>query len=215
MNDGDTFTIEQAPGHEFRVTIVADDIGEPPWERADGHGPVRHLRHPGRPGTKPGEVLLHYDRGDWWLYDVAEATRIAKRDGWGVAESEWPKVWQHFRKNPALCPAKPTRNMIAAYAVHLDMKFLAGWLNDDWCYVGVCVQLLDEDGEAITDQYQHALWGVESCSKDYIKEVAHELAEQCAIEAGVDLTSRSRAWRAALKEARERFFWAARGVATV
>lgn len=210
MYDGDTFTIDAAPGHTFRVHIKQDDRNDPPWEQADGHGPMREVyNYYGRPEKRPGEVVLSSHRGNHWLYDRQAATAEAIRDGWGVNDAKAEELRRKYRM-----PNTHTKRGIATLAVLADMEFLAGWLNNDWTYVGVCVQLLDDDGNAITDEYDFALWGIESCAEDYIEEVAHDLALQCAQSEGITTEQRKDAWRTALREARERRYWAQRDVVT-
>lgn len=46
-----------------------------------------------------------------------------------------------------------------------------------WWYVGVAVQMF-KGNTPLTDQYDHALWGIESYCTDYIDEVARELATE-------------------------------------
>jgi hypothetical protein len=69
------------------------------------------------------------------------------------------------------------------------------------------VRIIGADGEPMGDEFEHALWGVES-EGDCWKEIARELAEQI-------LGERADQWRGALKEARERKAWASRDVQTV
>lgn len=145
-----TFTRE---GQAFKATVYADGDGDAPWDREDGHGPVSGWVY-GQP-KKPGELVLNTDRGSKRYYDFAEAMRIAKRDGWG-------------------CPNLPeglTPGQVAERAVRADFERLRAWCRDDWQYVGVSVT-----PEGLDDDFSYALWGVESDSEDYIKEVANALA---------------------------------------
>jgi len=149
MNHQEIFTIPEAPGLRFRVHIEQDDNDEAPWERNDGHGPVRQTSD----GLKrPGERVLHKDRWTSWLYDWQAACKLARKE-WGCQDIE--------------------------VAVQADFDRLRRWLRSDWYYVGVCVEVIDDNGDAVTDKYEHALWGIESDCEDYIEETAHELAEQC------------------------------------
>jgi len=66
------------------------------------------------------------------------------------------------------------------------------------------VELLGAHGEAIADA---SLWGIESTG-EYWRDVAADLAADILYE-------RATAWRAALREARERAYWIARGVLTL
>lgn len=153
MRDGQTFAVD---GREFRLTVERDDYQDPPWEQEDGHGPVSEWRPAESKG--PGELILIRDRGRARFYDFAEAVKIAKRDGWGV------------RGDEAL-----TGGAKAAYAARKDFERLASWCNDGWCYVVVTVTLLDEEGEPTEDR--EVLGGVESDCKEYLDQVAREMAE--------------------------------------
>ena len=80
---------------------------------------------------------------------------------------------------PGRDPAKPlTTGEIRAEAVRLDFEFLRGWCTDKWHYCGVAVRAVDADGEPMGDEFEHALWGIESNDSDGIREVAEELAGQ-------------------------------------
>jgi len=95
LDDGDV--IEKG-GYRFRVNIEDDDSGEAPWERDDGHGPVSDWTSRDK---LPGERVLNTDHGRKRYYDVAEATRIAKRDCWGLgpeAKAELVKRLAQTRK---------------------------------------------------------------------------------------------------------------------
>lgn len=195
MNSGDTFTIPEAPGCTFRVSVEDDDCKDPPWECCDGHGPVRQVyAYYGRPEKRPGERILHEDRGTYWLYDWEAACKMAREDGWNAAPYDAPNRIER--------------------AVQADFDYLRGWLTDQWNYVGVCVRMIDDNDEPITGEYDHALWGIESDAKDYIEETAHELALQCAEDKGRTTEQRRASWLAALKERREVLHWAARDVLT-
>lgn len=163
-------------GLRFRAHIEQDDSGDAPWERSDGHGPVRCVSaHHRRPDKRPGERVLHDSRGTCWLYDWQAACAMARRDGWNA--------------EPYDAPGRIER------AVKADFDFLRSWLQNDWCYVGVCVVLLNADGDPLTGRCDNALWGIESCCHDYIEKIANELADQI-------LAPRRAAWRSALTSAR-------------
>jgi hypothetical protein len=40
----------------FSLVVALDDLNDPPWERADGHGPVSDWT---RREKRPGERVLH------------------------------------------------------------------------------------------------------------------------------------------------------------
>jgi hypothetical protein len=182
-------------GREFLVSRYYDDTNEAPWDRADGHGPVRWISD--REPLAKGETVLHDDRHGRWVYDIAGAIQQSIREGWGRPSKE-------TRERLALQLRKPARKVSA---IDADMSFLRGWCADDWCYIGIGVQLIGPDGEPPREEFEHALWGVESCG-DYWQEVAGELAREI-------LAERATVWRGALKEARARRYWASRDVMTL
>lgn len=66
---------------------------------------------------------------------------------------------------------------------------LKAWENDEWFYCGVCV-VIEKNGVQLTDDYEHALWGIE-CNyphpgryrrNGYLRTVANELLPE-ALEA--------------------------------
>lgn len=102
------------------VAIADDDTTGEPWKEHDGHGPVSDWTS--RP-KRPGERVLHTDGGSYRYYDVAEATKIAKRDSWG----------------PML--EGMTADQSIALAVDADFNNLQRWCNDEWRWVGVVVAI--------------------------------------------------------------------------
>jgi hypothetical protein len=161
MYDNDTF---EHDGMSFRVTFPRDDFQREPWTEEDGHGSISNwLRHAFGQGTKPpkapGERILVWDCGSYRTYDFAEACKIALRDGWGATGDEGMKPHQK-----------------AAHAAEADFKRLRAWCNNDWTYVGVVVELLDDESEPTGET--ESLWGVESDADDYLDECAHELAAE-------------------------------------
>lgn len=138
-------------GYRFiRWTERDSDLREP-WIEHDGHGDVVEIvNYPGeRVLKRPGERVLHRNGRTVWLYDWQDAARKARKD-WGATDIQ--------------------------AAVQADFDRMRGWLNDDWWWVGVCVQQLDKDG-CPTGEVE-SLWGIESDSPDYHKEVSEELADQ-------------------------------------
>ena len=152
-------------GHAFDVEHIPDTDHGAPWDEHDGHGPVRRARTEDK---TPGERVL-CDLGHGWayLYDIAEATRIARRDQWGCVDDR--------REGETL-------RAYRARAVEADYAFLRGWATDQWAYVGVRVTLLDEDEETPTP-HTASLWGVEDTEGPYLDAVARELAEEALAQA--------------------------------
>lgn len=196
--DGDEFT---HAGRTFIVHIESEDDATPPWERADCHGPVSEWTSRNK---LPGEWVLNSDgrgrarNGRSRFYDAEAATRIAKRDRWGIGDDARAAL-------AAKLGREPTAGEVTAEAVRRDYEFLRGWCADEWHYVGVCVRhVSQDDGE----KYTNALWGIESSEHEYIAEVAAELAEQCAAE----LDKEAAATREAMARMRGNFRELARDV---
>jgi hypothetical protein len=167
-------------GLRFAVRLHFDAGTGRPWEESDGHGPVRTSRTDGwgRWNSKrAGEVVLSSDRFTCWLYDVAEALRIAKRDGWGLSPEARAKLADKLKR-------EPTAAEVRAEAVRLDMERLRGWLEDRWHWCIVVVTLLDTDGDT-TWEYD-CLGGIESDAGEYLDEVAADLAAGIADRVGQD-----------------------------
>ena len=172
-------------GLTFSVTTECDYDAEAPWDREDGHGPVRKLRTDSK---RPGERILHSERHYGHAYDFAEAMRIAKRDGWGLVPEAMGDLTAKLGR-------EPTAGEVAAAAVELDFQRLRDWCNDRWGYVGVVVTLQDTDGD---DTHEcESLWGIESDAHAYLEEIAQELAETLAERIGGDthITRGAKRWQ--------------------
>ena len=174
-NAYDNFTFAHN-GREFIAGIYVDDDVTPPWDREDCHGPVSEWRSKGE--KRPGEVPLNSDRYSARFYDGAEATRIAKRDKWGIGDDERAAL-------AAKLGREPTRGEVTAAAVRRDFEYLHGWCNDEWHYCGVAVRALNADGAPIGEEFEHARWGIESNADDYLREVARNLADQIPSRIGL------------------------------
>ena len=150
-------------GATFRVTLEHDHDHGAPWEEEDGHGPVsewkRWCEGQGvKPPKRAGERILVWDRGSYRTYDMQAAIALAKAEGWDAK------------------PYGGTAGERAARAVEADFQRMRAWCNDEWSYVGVIVELLDDNGDALCETA--SLWGIESDCAEYINEVAHELASE-------------------------------------
>lgn len=167
FHDGDTFEHE---GHTFKVTIRQEEDQFLPWDECDGHGPVSDWRRYYRyESTKrPGERVLHIDSGLARYYDVQEATKIAKRDGWGCPHCKIV--------DGKLSHTHKTRGEMIACAVNRDYDRLRAFCANDWTYVYLIVQEIDEDGENIGDF--ESIGMMESDDNAGIVSYAYELADQ-------------------------------------
>lgn len=196
--NSETITVQKRP---FDVRFYYDGDREHPWENSDCHGPVRQLHS--RADKLPGErIMTSGERRSYvWAYDVQAATKLAKKDGWGLSDKSRAELVARLKR-------EPTKGEIVAAAVAHDFEFLNGWVNYDWHYMGVTVSPIDKHGNVDdSDEYAHALWGIESDS-DYWHEVAAELANEI-------INADKKAFVCRMRDARERKYWASRGVMTV
>ena len=154
-------------GARFLVLFEHDGDAGPPWENGDFHGPVSDWTSRDK---RPGEVVLHADRGSKRFYDFAEATRQAKAQGWGVSEEELNILRHRLGR-------EPTRKEIVKRAVECDFKHLKGWCGGVWSYQTVIVHMVDANDEIIENpDYEQMMSGVEDGDNSYLEETAHELA---------------------------------------
>lgn len=195
MNNQD---IIEKNGMRFRIHIEDDSDHGAPWEECGGHGVVSDWTTRAK---KPGELVLCAGRREKRFYDVAASMVIAKRDGWGMSPS-LKEEWERKSGQPL------TAGMIAAAAVDADFEHLLRWFNDDWRYVGVCVEQIDEDDQPLTNKYAHACWGMESDDDEGLKQMANEYIDQIIGE-------HVRAEAAAIAEEIEVAYWNSRDVVTV
>ena len=184
LYDGDTFECE---GLTFKFESEQDDIG-PPWKEYDGTGDVRKTyNYYGHPEKRPGERLMHSDRGNHWLYDWTGAIEKAKKDGWGLG----PEALDKLR---AKLGREPTKGEIRAEAVQRDFDHLQGWISNQWHYQVLHITLVDDE------DYDDYLGGVEDSEDRYVVETAFDMASEIAHR-----------WK---KEQQEKAFWAERDVVT-
>ena len=160
-------TTETIPsGESFRVEIVHDDGMGMPWNEFDGHGVVSDWDR--RP-KKPGEVILTGDRREAIFYDVQASTAIALRDGWcaSTVDAELLRVGSISKREAA------------HRAVLADIVYCRKWATGESYFVGVVVTPLDIHGNEMKHRAE-SLWGIESNDREYIREVAFDLINQCA-----------------------------------
>lgn len=112
----------------------------------------------GYPNGWKAEVRVEYDddSGPPWGHN-GEVRWVRRRD-----EMVKGEVWvggpkESFAWTP---PDDFTPRQVERMA-----DYFRRWLWDQWCYVGLIVRLLDENGEEIEDQ---ACWGFESEPEDYL-----------------------------------------------
>lgn len=161
-------------GRTYQYALHHDgDIG-PPWKEHDGHGPVRETREN---GTKfAGEWVLKSDRWGKTYYDFAEATKIGKRDGWGIGKDAEAELAQSLGR-------APTRKEIVRAAVIRDFEYLRGWLNDDWHWAWIKVS----HGDLF-----ETLGGIQSDDDDvdhFKTELADQIADQLDDDMAAEITA--------------------------
>lgn len=145
----------EALGHTWTIEWIADHDSAAPWESEDGHGPVSDWT--GR-DKRPGELILHADRGSRRYYDFQAAVKQARAEGWNVAPYEWP-----------------TKGVQANNAAWTDFERLRDWCNDGWHYCGITVKLDGTDFEA-------SLWGIESEADEHHETIIEDLMQECIYE---------------------------------
>lgn len=198
-----TITLSGAwPGHtevveygdrRLRVTLSRDNDHGAPWKENDGHGVVVRLGD--LPASLPddlsdveatveaaanGYAVTDEDvaaaalfrkltiadsrsRLDALWYDVLRTLQKAQREGWGPGQK-----WLDAHPD-----ATPQEKLMAA--VEADYDYLKGWYDDDWCYLVVEVELLDDDDEVVESS---VLGGVENSDDEYVEEIVTELADE-------------------------------------
>lgn len=154
-------------GRELRIEHHFDCDSGAPWEVSDGHGDVSGwtLR-----SKRPGERVLHTNSRNSRFkryYDFQGAIKKARTEGWGLTPEALAALTRKLQ-------SKPTKHQIYAEAVERDFRYLRGWCNAEWHWMGVVVTDI-ETGES------ESLWGIESSDEDYIRDVERQLCEQVYI----------------------------------
>lgn len=136
-----TETIEQ-DGRTYQAKTVYDHDAGAPWDNMSTFGTVTDWE---RRDKRPSERILNSDnRGFKRFYDFAAAVKQAKKDGYNGAGGM----------------------QSAVDVVEQEFSYFKAWCDDEWCYVGVIVTILHDDGmPSATDS---SLWGIDSESTDYI-----------------------------------------------
>lgn len=136
---------------KFLAEVFVDDDQSPPWERSDGHGVVVGVTRDSE--RKEGYRAL--DRSH--CYDYYGSLQRAMEDNWDSANGD---------------PEK------ARAAVLKDFQYLRDFCKGEWKYVGVALRPINDDGSVPSQDFKHALWGIESTSTEYFREVARNLAAE-------------------------------------
>ena len=145
---------------QFIARIYRDETMGPPWMVHDGHCIMANQSR-----MKTDHEGEYISIGCGHYVDVTASIELAMADAWGKPDA-WP------------CPDNPTPAQVARAAVEADAAYLRRFMRDDWYWVGVSVAPIGADGSIPDETYNHALWGIESDSTDYIRgEVCRELAD--------------------------------------
>lgn len=150
-------------GHVFVARVYADDYHDAPWAEEDFH--IDGIDYFARQSDIPrGYHVLSTHGSGYWAFPLGPAIVKAAREGW--RSDGWHA--RNLRVKPG--KSKITRAQRTYAAVLDDAARMAGYINGDWCYVGVSVTPVGED-----EDFSNALWGLESDSGDYLRQVALEL----------------------------------------
>lgn len=153
-------TIDIGAGYSVRCKLADDDTGFAPWEQCEALAvPITLPRYA---STVDGELSGHMridTRDDVLYYPFADAVR----------------KWRADNDQYCLKDGRAQRQAQAVAAARAEYDFFRSWLRENWSYVGVIVELLDDDGAVIGSD---SLWGIESNSDDYLLETANDMAAQ-------------------------------------
>lgn len=189
---------------KFRVTVHHDSDHGSPWENEDGHGPVTdRLIRDKLPGemilSNDGRKRRFYSfqeackialRDKWgvpaYRVDIEEGENSLKRASGQWFEgrqlltfkSDWmdndsAAIADIYKQHAATFPSS---RAYAAKAAFADFERLKAWCCNDWEYVGIVVEMLDDEGEPTGES--GSLWGIESDSYSHIWDEAHNLAAE-------------------------------------
>jgi hypothetical protein len=166
---GDTASIER-DGFILTASIHHDPDYGAPWKEHDGHGDVTGWLTRAK---RPGELVLITDRHASRFYDFATAMVKARAEGWGAGTGH--------DIDPNLSNGERARAAVMA-----DFTRLKAWADGLWCWVGVSVTV-SKNGVQLTDDYSHALWGIESDAGAYFATVSEDLAGEALTAAQAKL----------------------------
>lgn len=143
-------------GFKITARLEHDPDAGTPWENCDGHGPVTGWTHRTK---RPSERILCEDHDARRYYDIAEAVKIAGRDGWDAPPYGGTDIGKRVVR-----------------AVEADFQRLRAWCNDEWYYVAV---VLSVSRNGITlDKHAASLCGIESDSGEHLTDTANELVDE-------------------------------------
>jgi len=160
LSCGNPVSIE-IDGLTVTARVEVDEDHGAPWDEEDGHGPVSEWTNRDK---RPGELVLNEDRGSKRYYDMQEAVKIARRDGWDAPPYG----------------GKPGEK--AARAARRDYELLRRWCNNEWFY---WVVILSVAKNGITlDDHAACVGGVGvDDDESYLAECAEDMLSE-AVDRG-------------------------------
>ena len=156
--------INEHTGVKYKVTYWYDSSHRAPDTEFDSHGHILTLSYD---PTDPDELDYRNDDEHFAMRAplMRRITRGRKADLWydfvtslNVAVNEW-----------GVSPEN------AEQAVEQDFKYIYGWYNDEWYWIGITIQRADEDDP--WHDHAHSVGGYESLILDNPKDRAEVLAD--------------------------------------
>lgn len=143
-------------GWYWKILFKYDSNHERPEDWDDGQGVTYIKRGYDYPDEHEREWLLWSERYDWLIYDFKASLEKALKQGWN-------------------CPPyhEGTKLERAVRAVRENYDYLRRFYNQHWWYVGMIVELYDEDDTLLDEE---SCWGYESDCMDYLCEEARSWA---------------------------------------
>lgn len=161
-------TVKLGGGYSVRATLKYDDHSDAPWENQECFA-----------------VPIESPRDQWDMVDgeLSGHLRIeARRDVWFYPFSDALAKARQEQRKYGCKQGRAEIEARALAAVRAEYEFFRRYFREDWCYVGVVVELLDGDGETVGED---SLWGIESDSTEYILETANDMARTLIADSGM------------------------------
>lgn len=141
-------------GMKLVFEIKRDDDCGPPDKEYEGCGETEWVHRTLEDWER--DWVLVWDRGSKLLYDVKASMEKALRDGWDAAPY-----------------GVGTKHERAARAVKKDFDYLHGYYNEKWWYVGIIVELYDENDNLIDED---SCWGYSADDMSHLTSEARSWA---------------------------------------
>lgn len=158
--------VELGAGHTLRAKLEYDEGHEAPWIEyhclAKPESLGRRYRASYDERLVDGELSGHVrmdTRHETFYYPFADALARARAEQREYAG----KIGRAEIESRAIS------------TVQSERKFFARYLREDWAYVGVVVELVNDDEDVIASE---SLWGIESDADEHLTETANDLARE-------------------------------------